>query len=94
MDNVGFVAGERGTMNRKTHIALSVKKNNDLMKRKHEHEWEHVFQRTVMMSNIETYFCKCGFKKQEDAFGWEEISPIILEDWAYKVKIDVIFVEE
>lgn len=58
------------------------------MKEKHTHEWELVFQRTVMMSNIDTYFCKCGFKKQEDAFGWEDISPIDVADRAYKEKID------
>lgn len=58
------------------------------MKEKHIHEWELVFQKTVMMSNIDTYFCKCGFKKQEDAFGWEDVSPITVEDRAYKAKID------
>lgn len=58
------------------------------MNEKHIHEWELVFQRTVAMSYIDTYFCKCGFKKQEDAFGWEEVSPITVEDRAHKAKID------
>jgi hypothetical protein len=53
----------------------------------HKHNWKLAYQNTIMMANIDTYFCDCGMYKKE-APGYYADGEITQEMLDYKEEID------